>query len=50
MREAARIQGFPDSFELVGSYNDQAGQLGNAVPPLLITNIAQMIASSLEPV
>lgn len=35
IREAARIQGFPDSFHFVGSYNDQAGQIGNAVPPLL---------------
>jgi DNA (cytosine-5)-methyltransferase 1 len=36
IREVARIQGFPDSFEFIGSYNDQAGQLGNAVPPILI--------------
>lgn len=36
IREAARIQGFLDNFEFVGSYNQQAGQIGNAVPPLLI--------------
>jgi DNA (cytosine-5)-methyltransferase 1 len=36
IREVARIQSFPDSFEFIGSYNDQAGQLGNAVPPILI--------------
>jgi len=44
MREVARIQSFPDYFEFVGSYNDQAGQLGNAVPPLL----AQLIAQSMH--
>lgn len=41
IREAARIQGFPDNFEFVGSYNQQSGQIGNAVPPLLIQSIAQ---------
>ena len=43
MREVARLQSFPDSYELVGSFNDQAGQLGNAVPPLLIHQIADQI-------
>jgi len=40
IREAARLQGFPDTFEFVGSFNVQAGQVGNAVPPLLVRQIA----------
>lgn len=39
IREVARIQGFPDVFEFVGSYLEQAGQLGNAVPPLLAATV-----------
>ncbi|MFQ5852697.1 MAG: DNA cytosine methyltransferase [Candidatus Binatia bacterium] len=41
IREVARIQSFPDSFEFVGTYTQQAGQLGNAVPPLLVRRIAE---------
>ena len=41
IREAARIQGFPDTFQFVGSYTDQAGQIGNAVPPLLVQKITE---------
>ncbi len=32
VREAARIQGFPDSFVFSGSLNSMARQIGNAVP------------------
>ena len=41
IREIARIQSFPDSYEFVGSYIQRAGQLGNAVPPLLAQRIVE---------
>ncbi len=43
IREAARLQGFPDDFEFIGTYTQQAGQLGNAVPPLLVQKIGESI-------
>ena len=44
IREAARIQGFADEYQFVGSFVQQAGQIGNAVPPLL----AQLIGTSIR--
>lgn len=41
IREIARIQSFPDSYEFIGSYVQRAGQLGNAVPPLLAQRIVE---------
>ncbi len=35
IREAARLHSFTDDFKFFGSYTQQAGQLGNSVPPLL---------------
>lgn len=48
IREAARIQSFPDVYEFVGSYNDQAGQLGNAVPPLLAKTVIENILKQVK--
>jgi DNA (cytosine-5)-methyltransferase 1 len=45
IREIARIQGFPDNYEFVGSYVHRAGQLGNAVPPLLAQRIIEAMIS-----
>jgi len=42
-REAARLQTFPDDFRFMGSKIEVAKQIGNAVPPLLASAIAQSI-------
>jgi DNA (cytosine-5)-methyltransferase 1 len=48
IREAARIQSFPDSFEFCGGYSDQYEQVGNAVPPLLAKAVATEIRDVLS--
>lgn len=47
IREAARIQGFTDDYEFLGTFVQQAGQIGNAVPPLLIERIASALRTQL---
>jgi DNA (cytosine-5)-methyltransferase 1 len=47
VREAARIQGFPDSFKLSGSIQDQFRFIGNAVSPPVAKALAIEIAEML---
>lgn len=44
IREAARIQSFPDGFEFEGNLDECFKQIGEAVPPLLSLAIATQIA------
>lgn len=47
VREAARIQSFPDTFRFVGSLGDVRSTIGNAVPPLLAFAIANHVKMEL---
>lgn len=48
IRESARLQTFPDDYELHGSWGEAMRQLGNAVPVMLAQQVAQSVADHLQ--
>ena len=48
INEVKRVCSFPDDFLLDGSFEDQWGRLGNAVPPLLAKAVAESLKAQLE--
>lgn len=48
VREAARLQSFPDDFEFKGSRGSAYQMIGNAVPPVLANAIAKAVYDLLE--
>lgn len=48
VREAARLQSFPDDFEFCGAMNAAFGQIGNAVPPIMARAIAKILLEQIR--
>jgi DNA (cytosine-5)-methyltransferase 1 len=47
LREGARLQTFPDEFKFLGTQEQIAALIGNAVPPLLAETLGRALAGSL---
>jgi DNA (cytosine-5)-methyltransferase 1 len=48
MREAARLQSFPDDFRFPTKLRETERQIGNAVPPVLAWHVAKAVESVIE--
>ena len=48
VRDAARLQSFPDWFQFLGTKNSQFKQIGNAVPPLMSFMLAKSLLNSIR--
>jgi DNA (cytosine-5)-methyltransferase 1 len=49
VREAARLQSFPDGFQFHGTLNQAFRQIGNAVPPLVARRLGESILEIISP-
>lgn len=47
-REVARIQSFPDTFDLIGSDGIQYRALGNAIPPVLAWHVCKSVVNAIN--
>jgi DNA (cytosine-5)-methyltransferase 1 len=48
MREAARLQSFPDGFRFAARLRETERQIGNAVPPVLAWHVAMAVRAALQ--
>ncbi|MBS7790270.1 DNA cytosine methyltransferase [Roseococcus sp. SDR] len=48
VREAARLQSFPDGFRFAGTMNPAFRQIGNAVPPMMANALARVMKEALD--